>query len=257
MPPKETAKERKEREKAEAQAQAQFAERRQFEISEERDRQQVELMERMERLEAVSEFFAWMVNPASRLMVRRTEYEAIREIMVQDAAAKAKQIEDLSTQYWDMKRQYTSVQEDLVHLRSECRALQQQVKKEFVATANHVRDALSDCVARIESDILDHREDIAQCGVHLNRALEEARLRSVQLAKTTLQAADKVTGMMQVTHNAMHSRIPLRIRKQLSRLEHGDLMLMLDTLSFDESTLKYLQSRFPPPPDDPFRVDDL
>lgn len=257
MAPKETAKERKEREKAEALAQAQLLERRQSEVAEERERQHHETLERIERMEMTSEFYAWMVNPASRLMVRRTEYDAIRQTMMVDAAAKAKQVDQLTEQFLFMQKQYSTVQEDLVHLRSDCRALHQTVKREYLAMSAEVGEALRSCISQIESDILSHREDVAQCGTHLNRTLEDARQRSIQLAKTTLHAAERVTGLLQSSHNAMHTRIPLRIRKLLSQMEPTDLILMFDTLSFDDHTLKYLQYRFPPPSDDPFRVEDL
>jgi hypothetical protein len=252
MPPKESAKERKDREKAEAIAAAQFHERQQFEISEEKARQGVETGEYLERLESLVEFYTYMISPTSRLMVRYTEYQEIRDIMERDGIAKALQLRDLTAQYLHMKETYSTLQVELVHLRAECRQLHHRVKKELKTEAfDVVQRELHAYIDKIDGDILHHREDVAECGVHLNRALENARLRSAKMADATLQLSEKMTMVLQ-QQQSMHTKIPIRIRKALARLEKDDLIRILDTLSFEESALQAILHRFPPPPDDPF-----
>jgi hypothetical protein len=252
MPPKESAKERKEREKAEALALAQLNERQQFEISEEKARQGVETAEYVERLEALVDFYAHLVHPSSRLMVRYTEFQDIRDIMEKDSIAKTLQVRELTSQYFHMKETYSALQVELVHLRSECRQLHQRVRKELETEAfDAVKRELSSYIQRIEDDILEHRADVAQCGVHLHKALETARVRSVTMADATLQLAERMTVVLQ-QQQSMHTRIPVRIRKALTRLEKDDLVRILDTLSFEDSALQALLHRFPPPKDDPF-----
>jgi hypothetical protein len=108
-------------------------------------------------------------------------------------------------------------------------------------------------VSRIERDILHHRDDVSECARHLNTSLERARTRSLRLAKECLSAADRITETLQTHHRMrMHSMIPPRIRQLLSRMEKDDLLLILDTLSFEESVRQYLLYRFPPGADDPF-----
>lgn len=252
MPPKESAKERKDREKAEALAAAQFHERQQFEIGEEKARQAVETTEYLERLEALVEFYTYMTNPTSRLMVRYTEYQEIRNIMESDGIAKALQLRDLTAQYLHMKETYSTLQVELVHLRAECRQLHQKVKRELKTEAfDVVQRELHAYIEKIDGDILHHREDVAECGVHLNQALENARIRSLKMADVTLQLSERMTLVLQ-QQQSMHTRIPVRIRKALFRLEKDDLVRILDTLSFEENALQAILHRFPPPQDDPF-----
>lgn len=253
MPPKESAKQKKDREKAEK-AVAQMAQERQdTEIDEDKARQLVELTERMSRLEITNEFFERMVSPGSRLMVRRTDYDAIRKQMQVEAAASADRVLSMQTRFHDMQRSHSVLLQELAHLRGECKRLASTITSETGKMRGTVADALQECVASIEGEIVRHRRDAAECAQHLNLSLEESRLRAVKMADEALRQAQKVTQIMQ-EHTSMHTRIPARIRSALQRLEKDELMLILDTLSFEDAALQYLMYRFPPGHDDPFNA---
>lgn len=248
--PKESAKERKEREKAEALALAQSNDRLQFESGEEKARQVFELQERVEWLEACHEFYHHLVLPSSRLMVRRTEYDELREVMNRDAQVSSARVQQMREEYLQMKSAVSDLQLELVHLRSECRKLAQQSKAEQLLIRENVRESLSACVERIEDDILHHRQSVEHCGSHLQTTLEDARMRSLRMARNAMTMSDRITNVM-VTNTSMHTNIPRRIRASMERLEHNELMTILDALSFDSFVIQQLMYRFAPADDQP------
>ena len=248
--PKETAKERKEREKAEALAIAQAADRQQFEGTEDKARQVFELQERVEWLEACHEFYHHLVLPSSRLMVRRTEYDELREVMNRDSQVSSQRVQTMREEYLQMKTAVSELQLELVHLRSECRKLAQQSKTEQQLIREQVHTSLSSCVERIEEDILNHRQDVEHCGAHLQTTLEDARMRSLRMARAAMSMSDRITNVM-VSNTSMHTNIPRRIRASMERLEHNELMTILDALSFDPFVIQQLMYRFAPSDDQP------
>lgn len=249
--PKETAKERKDREKLERLAAAQEAERIEFDGEEDKGRQWVELMQRMERLEVSAEFYERLVAPQSRLMVWRTEYDELRHKMQVEGALSANRVLAMQKEVYEKEKHHVLLQQELVHLRTECKVLAGQMRKTTDQLQAAVAERLRECIAAIEGSIERHRNDAIESAQHLHVALDHARVQAAELAKASLATAQKVVHTMQ-ENSSMHTRLPRRIRTQLQRLDKEELLLILDTLSFEDSTLQHMLYRFPPGPDDPF-----
>jgi hypothetical protein len=251
MPPKESAKERKDREKAEAHAAALLQQRQDLDVEEEKARQQQEMLERLDRAELGVEYFQRMIDPQSRIVVRRTEFDEMRNNLQRDSVLSAQRIFDLQEMHNAIKVAHVELQQELVYLRSECKSLAANLHKSAQQCQDQVIAEVSQCVARIEHQILHHRQDTAESGQLLNLALEKARLAAIENANVALATAHKISSLMQ-QHHPMHSRIPRRIKRILEQLEKEELLMILDTLSFEDSVLQYLLYRHPPGPDDPF-----
>ena len=249
--PKETAKQRKDREKAERLAAAQEAERLEFDADEDKGRQWVELQQRMERLETSVEFYERLVAPQNHLMVWRRDYEELRQKMQLEGGLSASRVLAMQQEVYEKEQHHSVLQQELVHLRTECKLLAAKVNKRTEAMQLQVTDRLEECINAIEGSIQRQRSDAAECAQHLHYALDNARVESSELAKGSLSTAQKVTLTIQ-ENTSMHTRLPRRIRSQLQKLDKEDLLLILDTLSFEDSTLQHMLYRFPPGDDDPF-----
>ena len=253
MPAKESAKARKEREKAERLALAQAQERQDAELDEDKARQIQELQERLERDEIYLEYYERLVHPRSHLMVPYTAYAEIRAKMQQEGACSAERVMTMQEEMYAMQKAHAALQQELVHIRNENRALAAKVATSMEGVATSVESSLNDCLDGIQASILRQREDARETAQHLHTTLEQSKLKARQLTDDTLAAAHRVTALLQ-ENTSMHSRIPRRIRGILHTLEKDDLLMILDTLSFDEPALHYLLYRFPPGMDDPFAM---
>lgn len=248
--PKETAKERKDREKAEKLAAMQGVDRLNHEMEEDKGRQWVELTERLGRCECMIEFYERLVHPSARLMVSHTSYNELRLKMQKDSRLNAERMLTMQQEVDHVRKYHGALQQELAHLRTHTKSLAAKVGTEMGTMREDVDKALSDCVAAIQGSILRQREDAQECAQHLSVSLEQAKLKAAEMTSSTLSCAHKVTQLLQ-ENTSMHTRIPTRIRRQLQSLERDDLLLILDTLSFEDSTLQYLLYKFPPSGDDP------
>ena len=253
MPPKkESAKDKKLREKAEKFAAMQLSERQDMEADEEKARQwHVELVERMERTQLLLEFHEDLVNPAAKLMMPYKAYGDLQSKMQRESARSAERLLSMQLEQRQVERHSKALQHELVHLRSEVRTLSAAVSTQVDLNRGKVHRALDDFCHALESSIVGARDDARESGHLLNTTLEQARVEHIALAHQVDAKAQQITALWQ-ENSSMHTRIPPRIRATLTRLEKDDLMLILDTLSFEDIVLKYLQYRFSPGPDDPF-----
>ena len=253
MPPKakESVAARRARERAEAAALLQHEARQSQEIEEDKARRAVELNERVEYLEALNQFYHRLVSPASRLMVPRRDYEAARAQMQEAATTSAERSLLAQERHEHMTRAHEELSLELAHLRNDTRKMAETMRLEAVRMRARVEDRLDACAADINDRILSKRRDALECSAHLNTVLEENMVRILGFVADAKRTAQLVTTLQQ-EQSSLHSRIPRRIRTLLLGLEREDLVLILDTLSFEESTLEYLLCRYPPQPDDPF-----
>jgi hypothetical protein len=251
MPPKESAKERKDREKAEAHAAMLLQQRQDFDVDEEKARQHQEMIERLDRAELGVEYFQRMIDPQSRIVVRRTEFDEMRSNLQRDLVLSSQRIFDLQEMHSAIKVAHVELQQELVYLRVECKSLAANLHRSAQQSQEQVMAEVSQCIARIEQQILHHRQDTSESGQLLNAALEKARLAAIENANVALATAHKISSLMQ-QHHPVHSRIPRRIKLALEALEKDELLMILDTLSFEDSVLQYLLYRYPPGLDDPF-----
>ena len=252
MPPKkESAKDRKAREHAEAAAIAFEKERSECESQEDKARSQLLLLERVGFLTTTNAAYARMLDPANRMVVLRTAYDDTRRQLQAEAGAGADRIMALQTKFAGVQHAHAELQVELAHLRQDSRRTAGIARREVGRMRARVEERLDACVADIEHSILHQRGLTLESAQHLNVALEENMKKIMHMTEEATAAAVKVTTLQQ-EHSSIHSRIPRRIRNQLFEAEREDLLLILDTLSFEDSTLEYLLCRYPPTEDSPF-----
>ena len=252
MPPKkESVKERKGREQAEAMTAAFHTERKECETAEDKARAHLLLQERVGFLSTANAAYAKMLDPHSRMTVRRTEYDDVKRQLQEEAGAGAERIMSIQKKFAGVQHAHAELQVELAHLRQDSRKMAGIARREVGRMRARVEERLDCCVADIENSILHQRSDTLESAQHLNVALEENMKKVMQMTEEAKAAALKVTTLQQ-EHSSLHSRIPRRIRNKLFEAEKEDLLLILDTLSFEDSTLEYLLCRYPPTEDSPF-----
>jgi hypothetical protein len=255
---KESAKERKDREKAEKAAAAQAAERLEQEVDEERARRQVELAERCERAEATVRFYETLAQPKNKMMVRQVVFDELEAKMRKDAECNATRLLRLQQEMYTYQKASDLIQKELVDVRTEYKLLANAISAETTSLRNYVVARLEDSVHAMEESVLGSREEVEDNARLLNEGLEKARLAHIKRVREVAARAHGVTELLQ-ENTSMHTRVPGRIRRTLQRLERDDLLVILDTLSFEDSTLEYLQYKYPPTQDSPFEeaVEDM
>lgn len=250
MPPKENKKSKKEKEKLEKLIASHQNERQEQEIEEDKQRQWVELTERMERSELLLSFYETLVNPAARLMVLTTTYDGLRRKMQQEGAVSADRVLSMQVEMRRMEKSRKLLQLELVHLRGEVRALDVAVASKLDNIVANVDVTLNAYVEALDRTIWKDRREVEESAHLLNHALEQARLDTIELARKAQDRAAKITTLWQ-ENTSMHTRIPPRIRNKLASLDKSDLLLILDALSFEDVVFKTLLYRFPPDQDAP------
>jgi len=204
MPPKESAKEKKERERAQALAQQLFQQRQDMEIDEERGRQQRELEERLGRAELAVESYQAVLRPPARMVVWKTDYDALVQRTMTATGELTKELLQLQTEREAGTTAAQTLRQELVFVRNELRTIASL-------------PAQPNCDAGPRAAMLQ---------------------------------ADHVTDLL-VASQPMHTRIPPRIRRVLSGMDQDTILVLFDTLSFDDAVLQYLLFKFPPGPDVP------
>lgn len=251
MPPKESAAARKAREKAERFAAAQFQERLDTEMEEERARSSAEVLERLGRTEALLRFHEILVLPSARLTVPHTTFEAIRSKMQNEGSVGAQRLLAMQVELRRVEKGAAQLLHELAHLRAEVRGVISGAKRSLDQVNANVNTALNDFVRQLDLAVQYQQNDAEGCEAALNKALLEARRKHAQVALEAQERAQNITELWREA-TSLHTRIPPRIRRQLQALEKDDLLLMLDTLSFESVVHRYLLHRFAPRGDDPF-----
>jgi hypothetical protein len=254
MPPKESAAARKAREKQERWLAAQFQERMDQELEEDRGRSQVELLERLGRTETELLFYEEMTQPAARLMVPHSTFESLQSKMRHEGAVSAQRLLAMQVELRKVEKGSAQLQIELAHLRNDVRHVISDAHKTLTATRSATDVALESFIDEMRASVASQEADAEGCAASLNQVLRDARIRQMQVARKAQVEAHRVTEIWKEA-TSMHTRIPPRIRKTLQSLDKDDLLLILDSLSFEAVVQRYLLYRFTPGPDDPFKVD--
>ena len=102
----------------------------------------------------------------------------------------------------------------------------------------------------VMEDVVDDRETAKQL---CNREMENTRLAFLDLMREIRVSAEQFTAVLQDA-KATHSNLPTRIRRQLQEMPTDQLLLVIDTLSFDYEVLQYFMFKFPPEEDLPYGI---
>jgi hypothetical protein len=192
------------------------------------------------------EFFHALVAPRSRFMIPRTLFDDLKRVTHENALRATAHQLDLERRQRELEQQNIELRDELRAMRRDYRTLGQAVDLHCRREQSAVLAALQDCVRSLDAAITQHRADCSESPHLLNRALEESRLAHRDFVRRALDAAAGITVAYQRATIA-HTRIPRRIRDQLRHATDDDLLLLLDTLSFEDGVLQFLLYRFPPP----------
>ncbi len=253
MAPKESAAAKKAREKQEQFAAMQFQERQEYELEEERARSSSELMERAGRAELMLHFYEIMINPASRLMVSHATLDRLRHAMQSEGALSAQRLLEMQVELRRLEKGGEALQHEIVHLRGEVRGLLNQAAQSLGSIRSGVDKAVDGFITELEHSCRIHGDPVLATklkAAELDVVLEDVRQRHVEVARKAQAKATDITRLWQ-EQTSMHTRIPPRIRRILQGLDKDDLLLIIDTLSFEDVVHKYLLYRYSPGIDDP------
>lgn len=249
MPPKQS---KKERDKAEKRALEQLNERQDMELDEEKARQLNELSEQLQRYDILVQHYATLVNPQSRLMVYRTSYDELRQSMQKEGTVTAERVVKLQS---DMRRHErestTALQLEIIDLKNQVRVLSKKVNESLEQSRQQVSAALLATVRNIDDAVAQHRSEVGESGHLLCTVLEQTRESHAAMLLRLHEQVEAIT-RVHIDNTSMHTRIPPRIRKTLQSMDKDQLIVLLDTLSFEDSVVRHLRYTFPPGPDTPF-----
>lgn len=254
MPPKgESAAAKKAREKLERFAAIQFQERLDYELEEERARSNAELVERVGRAELMNHFYELMMQPSSRLMIAHTTFEKLRMSMQNEGALSAQRLLEMQVELRRAEKGSEALTHELVHLRGEVRSLLSQAAASLAAVQLKVEASAARFFADLKASASVHGDPLQATGpraAELEVVLDEVRRQHANIAMKAQFKASEMTTIWQ-EQTSMHTRIPPRIRRTLQNLDKDALLLILDTLSFEDVVHKYLLFRYSPGVDDP------
>ena len=189
------------------------------------------------------------VAPRTRRMLPRHAFDELRPASQAAARRDAARHVEQQREQRALEQQALALQAELRGLRREFRALAQAVGAHCRKEQSAVLCALGECVASVDASIAAHRADCAESPHLLNRALESSRIAHRDFLHRALTVAASIT----TTYGKLtfaHTRIPVRIRDRLRHASTEDLLLLFDTLSFEDGALQFMLSRYPPGPDD-------
>lgn len=221
-----------------------------LEADEERTRAHIDVQASAHMHQVAFAFFHALVAPRSRMMIPRPLFEELRLLAQRDAQVASQRSLELQREQRRLEEQNLALQEELRALRRDFRALGQAVDLHCRKEQSAVLGTLQEAIKSLDESISLHRAECAESPHLLNRALEESRLAHREFVSKALDAAAQIT-LSYTRSTPYHTRIPTRIRDRLRHSSVEDLMLTLDTLSFEDGVLQYLLHLHPPPKDDP------
>eukprot|EP00756_Hemistasia_phaeocysticola_P005018 Hpha_TRINITY_DN13135_c0_g1::TRINITY_DN13135_c0_g1_i1::g.113368::m.113368 len=103
----------------------------------------------------------------------------------------------------------------------------------------------------ISTTLTDVEEERQKARELWNQDVERTRVAFVELLQEIKETAGHLTHRLQEA-KASHTNLPSRIRRRVEGLEKQELLLIIDTLSFEPEVLEYFMFRYPPQPEFPY-----
>eukprot|EP01065_Artemidia_motanka_P049467 TRINITY_DN8207_c2_g1_i1.p2 TRINITY_DN8207_c2_g1~~TRINITY_DN8207_c2_g1_i1.p2 ORF type:complete len:300 (+),score=84.60 TRINITY_DN8207_c2_g1_i1:288-1187(+) len=141
-----------------------------------------------------------------------------------------------------------SLEEELREVRSYRRNERDVLNSKMQSLERKVCQRLEEVIARTMTDIEEERMKAQELW---NVDIEKTRMSFVRLLHEVKTKAWQLTYQLQEA-KALHSNLPIRIRRHLADLDKHDLLMMVDTLSFEPEVLQFFMFRYPPEPDMPY-----
>ena len=143
---------------------------------------------------------------------------------------------------------------ELRDVRTDQRQLRDTLLGKMESLRQRMLDRIDETTRRTLTDIRKDREEAMQL---CNEDMVRTRLRFLELQKEIRSRSERFTESLQES-KASHSNLPTRIRQHLQEMPQEELLLIIDTLSFESEVLQYFMFKYPPAQDLPYgRVSDF
>eukprot|EP01063_Lacrimia_lanifica_P042023 TRINITY_DN9957_c0_g1_i2.p2 TRINITY_DN9957_c0_g1~~TRINITY_DN9957_c0_g1_i2.p2 ORF type:complete len:277 (+),score=101.33 TRINITY_DN9957_c0_g1_i2:1760-2590(+) len=133
-------------------------------------------------------------------------------------------------------------------VRTDTRQLAESVRVKMEKLREEMLAAIDMAMAKTMSDIEAER---VEADALFNGNMEKTRQRFLELVDTLRHRSEYFTDLLLEAKHT-HSNLPARIRRHLKDMECSELLMILDTLSFEPEVLQYFMFKFPPEVDCPY-----
>eukprot|EP01062_Namystynia_karyoxenos_P000702 TRINITY_DN10265_c0_g1_i1.p1 TRINITY_DN10265_c0_g1~~TRINITY_DN10265_c0_g1_i1.p1 ORF type:complete len:343 (+),score=104.64 TRINITY_DN10265_c0_g1_i1:90-1031(+) len=232
----------------EAWAESQRREREALEGSESAGREHQSLLEQLAWSELMRLRLAEYADPAAQLSIplathrfHMLEWQA-QQSHLQEVLYDARQLQEHTTKAKEC------LEEELREIRTVKRAERDDLQRRVAEIERHIKSRLDEVIEKTMTDIAEEQSKAQQLWNQDIELTRRAYLRTLHEIKLRVS---RLTEQLQES-KALHSNLPRRIRQLLGSMEPGELLMMIDTLSFEPEVLQYFMFRFPPAPDLPY-----
>jgi len=215
--------------------------------------EQLLMIERNEFLEACVQHLMVMCDPAKGFMVHKATFD----LLLQENQVERRHARDQIHSLQQELHRVTSANDVLDSAFKELRQAHLEdaafIRQELNTVRADVDHTLKGYLDAAEKAMRREIDDTAECTRCFNESLVRARDHYLDMVRKQTTKAHSITILLQ-EHKSFHTNIPNRIRQCLAKETQESLLLILDTMSFHESTLHYLLMKFPPSVDVPPEV---
>ena len=142
------------------------------------------------------------------------------------------------------------LENELRDVRTDQRQLKEILLGKMESLKRSMLTRIDETTKQVMTDIIEDREKAK----HLcNEDAERTRQCFLELMTEIRTRSERFTDMLQES-KASHSNLPTRIRQKLQEMDQEELLLIIDTLSFESEVLQYFMFKFPPAQDRPYGV---
>lgn len=187
-------------------------------------------------------------DPAASLSVSMVAHRDRERQLLQQQEALQKQLDQTRELLEHTTKAKEVLEAELREVRTDKRNERDMLRVRMGGLERTMITRLDEVISRTMTDIEEERQQAQQL---YNQDLEETRRGFLRLLDEMKKSAVRFTEQLQEA-KALHSNLPTRIRQLLAKMDHAELLMMVDTLSFEPEVLQYFMFRFPPGPDCPY-----
>mmetsp|Transcript_97246 Transcript_97246/g.167587 ORF Transcript_97246/g.167587 Transcript_97246/m.167587 type:complete len:281 (-) Transcript_97246:214-1056(-) len=237
MPPKKGGAKKAEQERQRLEREA--ADRQASEDDESRERDNLELAQRLEHDQLMLAFRETQVS----LMVDLKAYRDLQQQLEDTTKAHAQQMQELEDELALTQKTKATLEEEMNDIRLDQKLLAKSVPRQMKALEEAMFQSVGKVITSMDAD---KQADADSKAVMRNFNLEFGHHKQVYLDMLhETQGRLRQLSQVYAESKSMHSNLPKRIKLLLHDKSKEELMFMIDTLSFEESVLQYFEHKFP------------
>eukprot|EP01061_Rhynchopus_euleeides_P012046 TRINITY_DN21647_c0_g1_i1.p1 TRINITY_DN21647_c0_g1~~TRINITY_DN21647_c0_g1_i1.p1 ORF type:complete len:280 (+),score=82.82 TRINITY_DN21647_c0_g1_i1:70-840(+) len=188
------------------------------------------------------------VHPENRLSVSMASHLDAEKRLKEGEAKKDRELRETGSLLNHARKANELLENELRDVRTDQRQLKDILLRKMETLQQNMLQRIDDTNRQVMTDIVEDREKAK----HLcNEDMERTRQRFLILMSEIRQRSERFTDMLQES-KASHSNLPTRIRQKLQGMDKEELLLIIDTLSFESEVLQYFMFKFPPAQDRPY-----